>query len=401
MQPFEGNGYTAAAVVAALKGPRYQFFTYEIERPIYPPPGPGQYPWTQIGPLTSVKSCTLKWDRTQKVHRTAQLTFTDGLADSPAINYLTDAVRVFWSVRMPDGGYRTWCMGHFNLTAPEIPYTSDKHVQIGSGTVLPISARKVDGYDAMQLLTERKSTGWVTRAAGENAVGTVVNLLQQEFPPWNVYIPPSDVLLDKAKVYPVGTPLIDQVNDLLQFANYHPIRADIFGAFHSEAYVRPSQRTSEFTYTDDTASIIVRDSTKLKLDVFDAPNRFKRYTSNSDPAKSLVSDQIDLTDPANWLSIPARGGRIIADIQSTDAPNLTVLNQKVRDAAEQAQLRHGQMEWETPLMPHGHETVVTFHHAGLTAGDQDKLWIERSWTFECEPDGKMTHVFEKVAEAIA
>lgn len=414
MQPFGGEGYTDSQVKAALQAPnRYQIFNYQLLKPLTSP----YLHWVDGGSVKkSVRSCTVKWDRTAKVNRTAKFEITDGVGDVPTINYMADAIRVFWSVAMTpgaigndpaNGGFRTWCLGTFFLVAPDIPYRSDRRVY--SGATLYPSLRKVDGYDAMQLLTERKLRTWVSRAAGENAVGTVVNILQQEFPTdpsWDmltINIPPSDVTLDKAKVYAVGTQYIDEIDDLLAFAKYGGIWADVFGSFQARPYVRPSQRPVEFFYRDDDVlgdPVIVRDSVAETLDGFDAPNRFVRYVSNSDPAKTMTSDTIDLTDPNNWLSIPARGGRVIADIQPADAKTLADLNQKVRDDAEEAQLRHGQMKWSVPLMPHDHEDVVGLHHSRLPAGDQDKVWIGRSWAFDCTADGTVDLVMEKVGEAV-
>ena len=186
--------------------------------------------------------------------------------------------------------------------------------------------------------------------------------------------------------------MIEVANDLLLFANYEQLRADVTGSYVSEAFVKPSDRAVEFTYTADGTSIIIRDSGEVEQDLWDAPNQWLRIVSRPDAA--VLRARLTLDDPANPLSTVSRG-RTVTDYAAIDAPDQATLDEIVQRLFEEGQRVTKKLSLETPLMPHDHADKINLAwptQPWSSAGSG--TYILRRWTFPCVAGGRMAHEYE-------
>ena len=226
-----GADYTALEVGAALLTHRYEVFRHELHRIV-------AGVWTIAADATPlVHACTIKYDRwATNFMRSAtyEIVDTEGV-----INFLTDVLRTFWLLRMPDGNFAQWTMGSFHVPSPKLPLRSPM-------------IRQVSTEDSLRNLADSKTTDWFQVPSPPpgggfddgDPVGWVTRLIADRYPLAGIAIPGTAlrVAAESPKIYPPGTAVIEVANDLLLFANYEQLRADVTGSYVSEPFVKPSDR---------------------------------------------------------------------------------------------------------------------------------------------------------------
>jgi len=385
MQPFSGtqpvrvdeNGvvmsttpYASADVQAALKTSRYEVFRYELHRLVGT--GAGRH-WEIQGNLNFVEECTISYNRkAAKVMRTA--TFTMGR--DVGINWYSDQIRCFWLMQMPDGLFVEWCMGTFIPASPDMSLTN-----AGMATI--------QAYDPLVRLSQVHEQIWRTVPAGENAVGTAHNILAAAFPYAGRLWASSDKVLATPRVFEVDTPILEEVNDLLEYAGYERVRSHPYGSYIARPIVRPSTRPVEYMFRADTASVIAAKSGRTKVDLYESPNQWMRVVSR--PNGTMLKSIKTLTDPDNPLSTTRRDV-VIQDFKRIEAADQATLDKIVAGLYEEGQLAARTTVIETALWPSDHADCITLNFTDhpeweYTGG----IYIEREWTFPMVAGGKMQH----------
>lgn len=341
---------------------------------------PGASAWLKMQDLTTVESAAIEYARDGRVKRSGRYR----LRDDAQVDYLTDVVRTFWLLRMPDGNFAEWVMGTFYPSAPVKP-------------LKPGAVREVEVFDALLALEQAKLADWLKVVAGTNVVTKVRTLITDHVPstpPGGVSIPATTVTLDKVKVFEPGENVLTVCNELLRYANYAPLRANEMGSFESEPHVRPSKRAVEFTYKDDLASVIVSGSAEVEQDVLDVPNQWVRVASRPEVAPFRTA--YTLTDPSNPYSTTVRG-RTITDYGTVDIKDQATLDKYVARLAEEGQLVSVKVRLATPPMPHGHADIIRIDHS--LAPEYVGTYVERRWTLQCRAGGRMTHELDQLLTA--
>jgi hypothetical protein len=379
MQPF------TSAQLAVLQGSRVERFHYELHRQVAD--SGGTYRWQVVDPnLQLVRECAVALNRYQKIKRTADFK----IIDVGAVNFYGDAIRVFWHFRAAAVGSTEYqyTMGTFYMATPEAPLTK-------TGIL-----RAVTCYDALVLLDQAHLTDWITFPALDNVVGTVINLISQSFPLAGISIPPSPVLFVTPKTFAPPMSLLDVCNNLLAWAGYTSLRADVNGSFTSTPYVKPSQRVMELMYYDTSAvpvlspnasNLFIGDASVLVTDDFDVPNQIVGTVSEpGQGAPYPLLSQYDL--PASHPLSAASRHRIISEPLSAGSLTQALLDDLVKARAEELLLNSHKLQFRTPLMPHDWADCLGLSYTRFPSSEpQGQSWIEESWTFPCVPGGVMQH----------
>jgi hypothetical protein len=380
------GGYTFAEVQAALQTSRYEIFRHELHRIVA-----GQ--WSVVADLTKKieTPMTIHYDR---FGRSFMRSADFRLIEDGTVSWSTDAIRSFWLLRMPDGNFAEWMMGTFYVPSPDITLQTPS---VPAGTA----------FDALINLVQAKLGDWLTipstnpqgYAAGD-PVGWAITLISQRYPLAGISIPPTTarVAATAPKMYEPDAAVIDVVNDLMLFCGYRQLRANITGSYVTEPYVRPSQRALEYTYTANNRSVLVRRSGKLSQDLFAAPNEWVRVVSR--PDRPALRSKYTLSDPANVLSTTYRG-RTVTDYKAVDVADQTVLDDLVKQHAEEGQLISKTLEVDTPIMPHDHADKIAINYPTQAWGARaNGQYIERAWSFECRSGARMRHILETVPDTV-
>src|SRR5262249_34045904 len=139
-----------------------------------------------------------------------------------------------------------WPLGGFLLEAPS--RVSD------SASV----SRQVDGFDKTVILRNAGVSSTYSVAAGTNVITAVSTALTAAgIDVSQAQLTATSSTTPELKEWPIGTTYLRIVNDLLDMIAYRAIHFDGNGNPVCEPYVLPRNRTSEYTYTTDSQSVIL------------------------------------------------------------------------------------------------------------------------------------------------
>lgn len=176
-------------------------------------------------------------------------------------------------------------------------------------------------FDKVSLLAEDHLATSLSFRAGKNVVTAVREVIATVGS--THHIADGSATLRTALSWPVGTPKLKVVNDLLASINYVPIRADGTGALVSHVNASNPPVAHRFT---PGPTCIAEPVTVDERDLFDIPNRVVGI-STADGDKDPLTASRDNVDRNSEWSIPSRG-RVIA--QTFD--NIDADSQKTLDA---------------------------------------------------------------------
>lgn len=385
---FDSTPYTVAQCKAALHTHRVEVFRYELHRLN---PGVG---WFFVSDITQkVKKCTLHYDGLG-IEFMGSATF-EIVDTNNEINWLTDKIRVFHMLQMPDTHYVVWEKGTYYVPSPK------QALKAGA-------SRVVETQDTLRVYMEDKITDWLKIPSAPvppdtydqgDPINWARHFVGYGYPGTGIDISPDTTIRvgddpppapqrNRSKIFQVGTPKLDVINSLLLYCNYEILRADVDGSLISHPFVKPSLRPVEYTLIADGTSIIVRESGETEQDLWDAPNQWLRTVTR--PDAPLLRSRLTLTDPLNPLSTTYRG-RVVTDEASIDAPDQATLDTVVQALFEDGQRIIKTLRVKTPLMPWSHHDKVmvqwTTNHPW--AGVSNGIYTIYKWDFPCIPGGQM------------
>lgn len=366
MQSLAVSGYTAAAVIAQLHSSnRVLAFRYDLLT------SANQFKKS----LTNVLGASVSNNALADIKRTARFT----LKEDSDINFLSDRIKPWVRLKMPDGGYAEWPQGVFLLTTP--PKKTD---------VTGIITREVDAYDQLQILADDKIADRYTVTAGTNYITAVKTVIEGAGITQHNLTATSKTLPADRDWAP-GTSKLQIVNDLLGAINYRTLYFDEIGYAIARPYVTPSSRASEYTYADDDLSVIFPE-VEQGLDLFAIPNKFICVCSESDRA-ALVSTYTN-SNAASPTSTVSRGRTITDYREGIEAADQASLDSIVSRIAFEASQVYEQVTFESGIMPmHSENDCLTLTFTGL---DISSKYIETGWSFDLAAGARMKHTIRQV-----
>ena len=366
MQPLARNGYASAQVRAALvSGNRQMSFRYELLDSAN----------AHKGYLTDVLGATVTVDSEAEIKRTASIQ----LREDGSIDYLSDRIKPWVRLLMPDGGYAEFPQGVFLPATP--PRESD-----AAGVI----QRKVEAYDQGLVLVEDRVGVRYVVAAGTNYIAAVKAVLDGAGLTMQNLQATAETL-PAARDWAIGTTKLRIVNDLLAAINYLPLWFDENGRATAQAYLSPDSRAPEYAYATNDESVILP-GVKNSLDTFAVPNRWIVVVSEPDRAPLIAT--YTNTNPSSRTSTVSRGRTIVDFREGVEGSGQTVLEALVERMAFEASQVYEEVELSTMLMPmHSHLDVVTLRHTALSISAK---FSELSWSMELKAGGSMRHQLRRV-----
>lgn len=317
--------------------------------------------------LTTVRKASIEQNWLADIKRTSKLTITD----DGTIDYLSNRIRPWVRLMMPQGSYVEWAQGVFLLASP-----------VRGADEQGVVTREVQGYDSLLIFRDDKVVDRYTVLAGV-AYTTAVSTLLGSIPK---SISPSTLTLPTAKEWEPGTPKLVIINELLNAVNYESLSFDESGIAIVKPYLSPQDRPEEYTYADDKDSLIIPDP-EQELDLFDVPNRWVVVVSDPDrPALSSVYTNSDPSSPTSTV----RRQRVITDFRSEqDAANQATLDAQVLRLAFEASQVYEAIDFSTGLFPiHSGNDVYRIIYGPLVINAK---YSEHTWSFELSERAVMKH----------
>lgn len=300
-----------------------------------------------------------------------------GWLTSSDVNYVSNLLKPYLHVQMPDGNYAEFSLGVFLMSA------TDRRA--AGGRVV----RSISGYDKQIILKQDLVASRYVVALGANVVASITGLLDTVS--WITYdITPSVTTMPAAQDWDPGTPKSKIVQDLLTALNYRSLWWDENGVARSSQYIVPTDRSVDYTYTNGITSVVAEEATD-SLDLWDVPNTWV-FTASQPNQTVLVSTFVN-GSPASPNSTWNRG-RIVTRFDSTRQE----VTQAALDAAVRAQAHTDSqavenISFSTPLMPfHGENTVLKLTHTELALTD---VFSETQWEMTLSPGAPMTHTVRR------
>lgn len=358
------NGYLAADVLYALrgiKGRRDWAFRYELLNSSN----------AKIGDLTNILSCSIDHDAEAEVKRTAKFT----VRDDGSINYLSNRIKPWARIKMPDGGYAEWPLGVFLLTSP------NRKIDVAG-----VLTRDVDAYDqALVCQDDNVSTRYYV--ANNYLYTDAINELLAGITGLGGYsITTSTLRLPAALEWDPGTTKFKIINDLLAAINYTGLWFDGAGVARATPYVSPAAAASAYTYATDAFSVVVPEAEQT-IDIYGVPNRWVLLVST--PDRPTLRSVITNTNPLSATSTVSRG-RTITKVVLDDAVNQTTLDARAAKMMELDSLAYSVYHWQTGLMPvHEYLDIVTLDYPDMNVSNV-KLQ-ETRWSMDLSQGAVMDH----------
>lgn len=361
----KAGGYSAERVRETLVGHRAVRFTYER----YDVSG------RLLGPLSGVWSASVDHSAFAEIKRTAHLQVNN----DPEVDYVSERVKPYMQLQMPDGIWLSWPLGLFVMSSP----TRRSHTQ---GEDL----RQISAYDQTVLLSENKVGDRYIVPKGTNVVDHVAQILR-DVGVAQVNAVHSDKVLPSDREWEPGTPLLKIVNELLAAINYLGLWFDSHGAARLQPYVAPEEGKVGEEYLDNEKSILFPQITS-SLDLFDVPNHWVLVVS--EPDREPLRAEYTNTNPDSPTSTVSRG-ITVTDFRTTDqSVDQPTLDAAVRRLAVEASQVYEKVTLETRLMPH-HEHLETIRVRARSLDVFDD-YQEVAWKMELKAGGRMTHELRKL-----
>lgn len=367
MQALDPAGiYTDAEVIAALtakSGTRTMLYRYDLlsEQNDY------------LGPIDWVMGGSVSNNSLADLKRTARFT----IVDRGNINYLKQRIRPRAILMMPDGGFVQWSLGVFLLSTPK-----------RSADEVGVIVRDVEAYDQLVVLRDDKTADRYSVASGTaytSAIATILSGLA-------VNITPSALTLPAAMEWEPGTSRLRILNDLLDAINYESAWFDELGRCVCRPYVSPAIRTSEYTYSDATASVRTGIAEQT-FDLFDVPNKWVLVKSEADQATPLIGTYTN-TNPASPTSTVSRGRTIVDYRTEEDAADQATIDAKAARLGFESSQIYEAVSFDTAAMPmHSNADVLTLEIPSLGVSAK---YSEQSWELPLVTGARMRHTVRRV-----
>lgn len=294
-------------------------------------------------------------------------------------NFTGDLFRPYVTIKdMETGVSARFNQGAYYLTNPSTP--------IHGGAV------SADGFDVLLALHDPVGDSFHLHA-GDNYVTSVQDILASRG--MVATIEPTAKTLSETRLWLMDDNVtwLDICNELLVAAGYRALWSDEHGALHSDLYMPPIDRSTEWTYIATTNSTIVAVERFLTSDTFQAPNRWVFVRDNpSGGSTSIGAGVYEYENVSSGPTSSSSVGRVITKVVRLEAASQADLVKQGEAVIERDSDPDAILDLRTGPNPlHWHADVLRYV-------DNDNLSIPRkysarSWSLELTT-GKMEHVWK-------
>lgn len=370
MQGLAVNGYTAEQVIAELhRAGRTVDFRFELldASNVFK------------AEIVGMEQAEVSNNALADIKRTARFSLRDGL---DSVNWLSDRIKPYFRLRMPDGGWAEWPQGVFLLSTPSRRAEDD-------GSVI----RDVEAYDQLVILRDDRVADRYTIAAAVNYISGTngVKALLDSAGIAMQNLTPTTKTTPVAVDWPPGTSKLKIVNDLLLAINYRSLSFDEVGRAVAKPYIVPTASPVEYVYQDDGLSVLSPEATET-LDLFDVANKWVLVVS--EPDRTPISSTYTNANASSPTSTVSRGRTIVDFRESVDAVDQATLDALAQRLAFEASQVYASVEFRTATMPmHGDSDVIEVYFEPLGVGAK---YVEHTWSLPLEVGGQMRHDVRRV-----
>lgn len=414
MKDLATGGFSHAQIYDALhgrSGTRQIKFRYDLIRD-----------GVTIGQLPVI-GASIRFQKYDSIKRTARFT----LGEDTRIDWLTDQIKPYMLVRMPDqesikiqydrtwgdlAAYGTWenLAAQFATWADVASYTvtdikrEERWVEFPLGVFIPSSPSRhfstgttyeVEAYDRSVILKEDCITDRLYFSDGTSYYSALESILIgagiEE-----AMITQTSAVFATEREFETGESKLDILNQLLAEINYDTVSVNEEGIFVLQPYIEPSEDYISLWYENDELSVIGLEA-ETEMDLYSVPNVFVAIVSNPDYTKDNTDFEFFRSEyvndnPVSVLSTVRRGRKIVSVLKPENIASQADLDQYVRRAAFESSQVYEQVAFSSALMPvHGNGELLGMKHPDING-----TYEEIGWEMELSADGQMNHSIRRL-----
>lgn len=292
----------------------------------------------------------------------------------PDVEWTSDEIKLLLEING-----ETWPMGVFAVAHMQNNYT-----ETGTRWV------ELEMYDRALKLKQQKTETLLHLSAGTEYITAIRQMLALGGIATYIATPSPLTLPTDREDWPIGTPLLMIINDLLDEINYNRIWFDGNGTAIITPYETPSGSTIDHVYAAGEFSVLHR-AAETETDLFDAPNVFICICENPDLAAPLIATA-ENDNPRSAASTIRRGIRIPEVIKVDNIASQQALNEFAQRLANDAILASETVEISTGVMPgHGVRDTIALDHPDIKG-----IFEETAWNAVLGPGEVMHHTLRHV-----
>lgn len=258
----------------------------------------------------------------------------------------------------------------------------------------------IQAFDRCWRLRDSKVESSVYFAAGTPYLDAIDDLLAAAGIP-DVIQTDSDATLAEAREdWQAGTSYLSIVNQLLSEINYKQLWFNAEGVPILEPKLIPTAQNIRHVFTDkktdpknslETSLIRISPTITRETDMYSVPNVFICICSNADKSEGMTA-MAENRNPQSPLSISRRGRRIVSVVNVKNIASQSALQSYANNLLSESMIGGETISIETSLLP----GIGVDDPVAITAEDVDGICVERSWSMQLQPGGRMTHTLERV-----
>lgn len=300
-----------------------------------------------------------------------------GAADTAEMNPITDRIRPYMSVSLPDGSVEEFPLGRYMYNS------FNRAVNTGG------DQSQNNLFDEMFIVDQQiissfnvGNFGYRQGVAPEEAIEKLLRPLVQAG-----LIRYS--LVDSGQgVYgswPPGTTRAKILSDICTQGGYFQPWFDNAGIMQIIPAFNPAEKLPDFDF--DLNDVVFQDTISYTNDFLEAPNRYVAINTSgttSDGTSTTASGYYDVPSSAPWSF--ANRGFLIPDVTDIQAPSFASLKRVAQTIAEQDTIFERVQLSSAPNPLHDSYNVIRW---------QESQWLEISWSIQMQEGAPMLHTMRK------
>ena len=291
------------------------------------------------------------------------------MREDPSVDYINDRIKVFC------------VLNNQRHDLGEYLICSTKR-EINGDTV----TRECQCYSKLKLLDDDKIEDRHVCNIGTNAINEVKRLIGEH--PYS--LEDSNLTLQTAKEWAVGTPKLTIINDLLDIINWTGLRVGLDGSFTASPYILPIDREVEFNLLTDENSILYPEKTD-ELDLFNTPNVVILRTNAAEVSPPLQAVYVN-NHADSLTSTVSRGRRIVHFEEINDVVDQVQLNVQAKKRLYELSDIYNNVNINTAIQPEAFGYMRCLY---LKTGTVEGKFLQTSCEIHCEAGGKMTRTLRR------
>lgn len=249
---------------------------------------------------------------------------------------------------------------------------------------------QIEAYDQCWLVRDYARPLQSSVLRNENYVNVIKNLLHLAGVD-QTQATANAATLPEARVWEIGTPFLDIINELLSEINYKPVWFNSQGLAVVEPKQTPTAENIRHIISSEDVRSLLLPSVARETDLYSAPNVFICVCANPDKSANMAATATN-NNVNSPLSVPRRGRSIAKIVKLNNIASQSELQAYADNLMRESMYAGETIEITTGLFPgYGVGDIV-----GLNLDGELSICIEHAWEMQLRVGGSMKHTLEKV-----